>query len=97
MIVRNPNADGIVTTGLRCAKDCSLEQASALAQWAQAARDMGYEDEGLPDILEQFAAAIWGQREVYLSRETEARIAALMADGRVVAVNHLDHNGEASS
>jgi hypothetical protein len=81
------------TTGLRCARDFDLTHASAWQVAADTGRHIGYEDAELLDIIETFAKAIMLQSNVYLSRETEARIAAFMADGRFVAVRHDDHNG----
>jgi hypothetical protein len=81
------------TTGLRCARQFDLTHAADWANAAATGRHIGYEDAELLDIIEAFAKAIYLQSETYLSRETEARISAFMADRRIVAVNHIDHIG----
>jgi hypothetical protein len=85
--------DAAETEGLRHARDFDPDQA---ADWENAAfigRTIGYEDAELLNILDAFAIAIWRQTNTALSKATEARIAAFVADKRIVAVNHGRHSG----
>lgn len=79
--------------GLRHATHFDREQAQDWTWAATVGRHIGYEDVEVLNIIDLFALAILQQADVSLSRETEARISAFMADPRLVAVNHRDHNG----
>lgn len=81
------------TEGLRNALDFDPSQAADWENAAVVGRAIGYEDAELLNILDAFAVAIWCRTNAALSKATEARIAAFMADARIVAADHRAYNG----
>jgi len=70
--------------GLRSARMFDPEQAEEWFAYIRHGLKVGYEDRELLEIMGAFALAIQQNvSDVYLSKETEARISAFMADPRI--------------